>query len=694
MRILRHKLTNCFQHKDVDIELKGNLIGIVGPIGSGKTNFVQTIGENIIGDFSVKKDRMITLGEKTGSIETTIEIAPGKTVTVFRALKGTKCELTYSDGTEPVIGADAVTAALVDLLGVDKTTMKNIVFVKQDELGALLYSRDAERERLAHQFFGIDRAVRCERLIGDWANKNLLERAVAGNLLQLSDRLKNEILPAITAAEKTIPELEAKYDSEALVRLQANIASFRTNEAVNRRNSERQIRTSQIEERIAKAEASLAPANADCEGLSVETVQNRLNQETEKTRVFNQRQAAEQAFQTAKQSAEAAAKVQPPCTHEFINGLDAEISELSLKQAVTGNILKIRENILIALEAHASTTCPVCISTIDRLGQPALVAELEKDRAVDEKLSHLPELRLRADNWRTSLKQWEVDQQKYGMRVETLKAQLAAVPTVDGPGEIEKWQKNLEMVRSLFANRDQLARSIADLHVELKAIPAPEPVPGVNLPEGFSLDAALVQVNEMQQAQISLSNVKNGLELHKKDRENLTASIAQIEADEAFNRSILKKRESVNLIRKAFSPDGAPRELVNIRVGRMEQKINDYLRMFGVPFTVKGAGGFSFEAIFPDKPGPIRILELSGGQKITMALAFRLASVETFSSSIGVLVLDEPSVYLDDETKAHFVEVFERLKEMAVMLNMQFIVVTHERSFLSCFDQIISFGDR
>lgn len=171
MRIKRVKLDNYCQHKSLEVDLTGNVVGIVGRNGSGKSNFVSAINYCVTGEFERKKDRLISMGESTGSIEIDIEINQSLTVTVFRSLKGNKAEATFSDGREKVVGADNVNEILLELMGVDKTTLKNIVFVGQDELGALLYSRDSERERLAQQFFGIERAVRIERILGDKYNR-------------------------------------------------------------------------------------------------------------------------------------------------------------------------------------------------------------------------------------------------------------------------------------------------------------------------------------------------------------------------------------------------------------------------------------------------------------------------------------------------------------------------------------------
>ena len=147
------------------------MVGIVGRNGSGKSNFVSAINYCVTGEFERKKDRLISLGETTGSIEVELEINSGLTIVVTRALKGARAELKFSDGRPDITGADAVNEALLTLLDIDKTTLKNIVFVGQDELTALLYSRDSERERLAQQFFGIDRAVRIERILSDRYNR-------------------------------------------------------------------------------------------------------------------------------------------------------------------------------------------------------------------------------------------------------------------------------------------------------------------------------------------------------------------------------------------------------------------------------------------------------------------------------------------------------------------------------------------
>jgi DNA repair exonuclease SbcCD ATPase subunit len=65
--------------------------------------------------------------------------------------------------------------------------------------------------------------------------------------------------------------------------------------------------------------------------------------------------------------------------------------------------------------------------------------------------------------------------------------------------------------------------------------------------------------------------------------------------------------------------------------------------------------------------------------------------MESFSSSAGLLTLDEPSAALNSETTEELVSVMESLREMAKDLNMQIICITHHKEFLGCFDQLIEF---
>ena len=72
MKAKKLHLLNYCQHRDLTVEFDpdAGLVGIVGEMGAGKSNVVGAIAAAVSGNFDRnKKSRLVTLGEKVGSID-------------------------------------------------------------------------------------------------------------------------------------------------------------------------------------------------------------------------------------------------------------------------------------------------------------------------------------------------------------------------------------------------------------------------------------------------------------------------------------------------------------------------------------------------------------------------------------------------------------------------------------------------
>ncbi|WP_456484768.1 AAA family ATPase, partial [Desulfurobacterium sp.] len=83
--------------------------------------------------------------------------------------------------------------------------------------------------------------------------------------------------------------------------------------------------------------------------------------------------------------------------------------------------------------------------------------------------------------------------------------------------------------------------------------------------------------------------------------------------------------------------------------------------------------------------GVVTLDQLSGGQKVAFALALRFALARKFMSKFELLILDEPTIHLDDERKRELADILLDLKGKIP----QMVVVTHDPELEIAGDKII-----
>lgn len=145
---------------------------------------------------------------------------------------------------------------------------------------------------------------------------------------------------------------------------------------------------------------------------------------------------------------------------------------------------------------------------------------------------------------------------------------------------------------------------------------------------------------------------------------------------------------TIGAVRDVFHKDAAPRFVAQRNLEHLQVAVNENLAMFDTDFRVTADEGLSFQARFTN--GSVQPAErLSGGQKVVLALSFRLALNLMFAENIGALYLDEPTAWLDEHHIRGFEPVLGRLREFSTARGLQSIIITHERSLAPLFDSVI-----
>src|SRR5690606_3364754 len=114
-----------------------------------------------------------------------------------------------------------------------------------------------------------------------------------------------------------------------------------------------------------------------------------------------------------------------------------------------------------------------------------------------------------------------------------------------------------------------------------------------------------------------------------------------------------------------------------------------YLEMFNSPFQIKADNNLS---IFVKKKNTkwFKALRLSGGEKVVLALAIRLAISSLFARELGILVLDEPTAGMDTDNVDYLCDVLSSLGAVLRKEDEQVIMVTHDMRLERAFDDVIT----
>jgi energy-coupling factor transporter ATP-binding protein EcfA2 len=148
-------------------------------------------------------------------------------------------------------------------------------------------------------------------------------------------------------------------------------------------------------------------------------------------------------------------------------------------------------------------------------------------------------------------------------------------------------------------------------------------------------------------------------------------------------------RKTLEDLRAVLHRDNLPKALLQQRLVSIGRDTNTALELFGAPFRLTPREDrLSYRGVFFDGcEQPIE--RLSGGEKVLVALAFRIAVNARFASDLGLLCLDEPTVYLDADNVRCLEPALARLRQHAQATGLQCVLITHE-DVGQLFDHVIT----
>lgn len=269
--------------------------------------------------------------------------------------------------------------------------------------------------------------------------------------------------------------------------------------------------------------------------------------------------------------------------------------------------------------------------------------------------------------------------------VKNAKARTAAKDAMD---YASRQAAQVDMARQ---SKEASAKRLSDLGIDPESVSDSEACRKVAAKARANLEAYNGILRDMAAEKGKLESVEATLE-------NTKRLIDDLENKKELEEQVKEKVDTLKRVRDWFHYREGPRIMSQNVMRDLTACVNNYLDQFCAPFVVEATEeGFGFKCRFIDgrtMPEPLPDASmLSGGQKVALAIAFRLAVYMCFGGELGLLSLDEPTAYLDDASIGHLGEVLEQVRQVARNKGLQILMATHEPKIIPYLDGKIDLNE-
>lgn len=713
MKLIKAELHNYRQHIDLDVKFDGNVIAVIGNNGAGKSNFLGALQFALTGEQpGFTRTDILNWGAARRGEGGYVRLwfsHNGHDCLVERRIENAGCALTV-DG-EKITGAKKVEDELAKL-GIEKEMFRQSVFVRQAETDACLFDEPRVRELNFQKLIGLAQAATIRKNLATWMSSLPANESYDDAIRQSEAQLAE--------AEAKLVETTASHDgmkakllglptqADILAKIAQGESSLQQISAARKAKADIDEATRRIEEagdvfEVANAvPPSPAAYDANVDRAKLDALHEVKDLED---RILPPLEAAMKKAED--DSARIAAAEKPEDLQGKIDELQQRIAKKDgSKSVLSGFLDKCPEN---------SNVCPLCGSSVGfDIRQQLLQRLAEADTS--KELAEFMSLRERAANLRRDIMSVgeAFARAKHDLDAARTRLELVrrAHPDVDSydPAELVKRisdAANADAAVRAETERISAARSKAQVlqAAAMAAEKAFEPYSGWDFSRLESDEAGIRSqiandrslLDQRVELDREISRLAGIMATLTDQTNDLVKAINGLKSKNESNKVFAARDEILNRVKDWFDYRNGPRKAMKQRLDELVNGINAYLDKFCAPFVVEaGEEGVDLRIVFTEKEDvpvdPPSATMLSGGQKMALAISFRFACYEMFSDKLGLLVLDEPTAYLDAHTVDRFGDLLRTIKTIARNMDLQILVSTHETAISDSFDSVIRIG--
>lgn len=659
------ELVNFLSHSNTKLSFDRGVTVFVGQNGAGKSSVIDGITFALFGEHIRKSTKgLLRRGSNQAYVKVNFTIREREFEAVRKIdSKGTSsaqlCEKKNGEMVPLAAGerkqfGESMTKEIENLVGLDFEKLKVASIVQQGELQSIIEADPKKFKELVNAIIGIDKLDSAHNFMKK--SIDVFRESVKSNLghddtsistLQTRNEFLTKEIASLEPQKRKLEEEKASHEKE-----------FSSIQKKIEEDTPKELKIHQIEARKEELVKYVRDKIVDFKRELVEK-EKKLAESTNSLSIISLKSQVETDSRQVQNELER---------------LRTESKEIVKK------IGKIQSHQELAEKLHLyDGKCPVCNSKVDRLNplfdEAHLKTELDLLKKRTEEISS-NESTLRKKKEELELKQRQIEKAEAILSLYSIKTKEDLTRLEDEIKRLESSVRKIPEV-SITGNLMQLAidqhstnviNSISTLVEETKA---------------FDLSSFRNYKTKLEQQRKILSNIDQQIGatntktvLYKGEFEKNQKILSELD-------TVKKYVSHLELIKsQIYNRDGpVATSLRSWALGIISQKASEYLSTFNVKIQ---------RITLEDKARDIGITcysgntsldleSLSGGEKVSVALALRLGMAHLMgSSNLNFIILDEPTTHLDRERRRSLVNVLSQAFESNIDSVSQFIIITHD----------------
>ncbi len=675
------ELVDFLSHSDTKLKFEEGVTIFVGDNGAGKSSIIDAITFSLFGQHTRKSNKgLIRRGTNQGyaKIEFSIKDKQYETVRKIDSKGGLSAifsETTNNDRVEIAAGerkqfGESMTEQVEKTIGMDFEKLKIASIVQQGELNAIINAKPKEFKELLNAIIGIDKldiaSESMKKVTKEFREKIRTELGYDDTHIEIltKDFEKYQCEVKETEPEKNQLELQKKEIEKELVELQEK-EEIETpkRDKINQLELQKKELVRYVKETI--------------EGIQQEIKEN-------ERKIHD----CKNCFEELKLKTDFERKL------EKVEEEDKEV--IKKIQEITSQTVSLKEKEKLAEKLQLKDNkCPVCDSIVEKLN-PFFQEKHIKDELIklkqDVDLKEKERIMYSQERDRFVTELQKIRDAEATLRAHSIKTKEELV-AIQNNTEIKKEKisladnENLEEISEIDDHTKLIFRNILKLELETK---------GFDEGKFKNIKERIVgKRSNLSQIDQQMGGVLEKIEKAKKQSSVIEKSILELEKVKKYMSRLDKIQSSV------FSRDGSvATSLRSWALNSISIKASEYLSILNTKIQriALSEKARDISIACHSKTEVLELESLSGGEKVSVALALRLGMASLLgASNLNLMILDEPTTHLDTERKKSLVDVLSQLSRIEKsQLPMQFLIITHDAEIFenSNVEQIYKFESR